>query len=204
MIWWRDNRNQQQEGEYKTVALTRPSQTAIKKENMFVQNAGTYAPNYTASHHRRLCLSNNDTDRQLHGKLIISPIYYIHSECTMKLYYVVYLNPGICKTHLMNIQDFWDTTLYWLVNSYRLLFTDIESYCRSLKSAQEPHTSNLTLTAYAWESSQYHKFNYHINREIGVMYYNTHVTKFSDTIRAQCFVLTPNTKSMPFHFILDL
>jgi hypothetical protein len=36
MIWIRDNRNQQQEVEYKTVALTRPAQTAIKKENMFV------------------------------------------------------------------------------------------------------------------------------------------------------------------------
>jgi hypothetical protein len=36
MIWRRDNRNQQQEVEYKTVALTRLAQTAIKKENMFV------------------------------------------------------------------------------------------------------------------------------------------------------------------------
>jgi hypothetical protein len=171
---------------------------------MFVRNAGTYASNYTASHHRRLYLSNNDTDGQLHGKLIISPIHYIHFECTMNLYYIVYLNSGIYKTHLMNIQHFWDMTLYWLVNSYWLLFTDIKSYCRSFESAQEPHTSNLTLIAFAWESSQYHKLNYHINWEIGVMYYNTHVTKFSDTIRAQYFVLTPNTKSMPFHFILDL
>jgi hypothetical protein len=112
MIWRRDNRNQQQEGEYKTVALTRLAQTAIKKEKMFVQNAGTYVPNYTAPHHRRLYLSNNDTDRQLYGKLVISPIHYIHSECTMNLYYVVYLNPGTCKTHLMNIQDFWEMTLY--------------------------------------------------------------------------------------------
>jgi len=35
MIWRRDNRNQQQEGECKTVALTRLAQTAIKKEKMF-------------------------------------------------------------------------------------------------------------------------------------------------------------------------
>lgn len=112
MIWRRDNRKQQQEGEYKTVALTRLAQAAIKKAKMFVQNAGTYVPNYTVSHHRRLYSSNNDTDRKLHGKLVISPIHYIHFECTMNLYYVVYLNTGICKTHLMNIQDFWDMTPY--------------------------------------------------------------------------------------------
>ena len=94
--------------------------------------------------------------------------------------------------------------IWFCIDWYQLLFTDTESYCRSLESAQEFHTSNLTHIAYAWESSQYHKFNYHINWEIGVMYYNTHVTKFSDTVRAQCFVLTPNTKSMFFHFILDL
>jgi hypothetical protein len=32
----RNNRDQQQEGEYKTVALTRLAETAIKKENLFV------------------------------------------------------------------------------------------------------------------------------------------------------------------------
>jgi len=111
MIWRRDNRNQQQEGEYKTVALTRLAQTEIKKEAIFVRNAGTYVPNYT-SHHRRLHLSNNETDRQLHSTLVISTIHYIHFDCTLNLYYVVYLNPGKCKTHLMNIQDFWDMTLY--------------------------------------------------------------------------------------------
>jgi len=42
MIWRRDNRNQQQEGEYNTVALTRLSQTAIRKEKTFVRNADTY------------------------------------------------------------------------------------------------------------------------------------------------------------------
>lgn len=52
-----------------------------------VWNAGTYVPNYTASHHRRL--SNNDRDRQLQGKLVISAVHYIHFDHTMNLYYVV-------------------------------------------------------------------------------------------------------------------
>jgi hypothetical protein len=164
----------------------------------------------TTQHHITedyIYLIMTQTDNYMVSLLLVPYItymYHVPCTCTMNLYYVVYLNPGICKTHLMNTEHFWDMTLYWLVNSYQLLFTDIESYCRSLESAQEPHTSNLTLKAYAWESSQYHKFNYHINWEIGVLYYNTHVTKFSDTIWAQCFILTPNTKSMPFHFILDL
>lgn len=76
IIWRRDNRNQQQEGEYKTVALTRLAQTAIKKEKLFVQNAGTYVRNYTASHHRRLYLSNNDTDNYMVSLLLVPYITY--------------------------------------------------------------------------------------------------------------------------------